>query len=476
MGRPDPNQIVAYLADVWERDVIPALCDYTRIPDVSPVFDPGWEESGHLDRAADLLEQWSRGRSIDGMTVDRLRSPGRTPVLLLDIPATRPEVAADTVLLYGHLDKQPEMTGWRDGLGPWEPVREGDLLYGRGVGDDGYAIFSALTAIEALRQAGGDHARCLALIEASEESGSPDLPFYMAGLVERVGRPSLVIGLDAGCESYDRLWVTSSMRGLTAGVLKVEVLREGVHSGMASGIVPSSFRILRSLLDRVEDAVTGEILLPELHGDIPDWARAQAAGVAAGPGDPVADCFPFVEGARPVDGDATELELNATWRPTLSYIGMEGLPPPANAGNVLRPSTSLTLSFRLPPDVRPERAADAVEAALTRDAPYGARVTYEVDEGAAGWASPGAAPWLQSALDHASQAVYGQPAGANALGGTIPFMAMLGEQYPDAQFCITGVMGPGSNAHGPNEFLHLPMARQVTACVAHLLADHVERD
>jgi acetylornithine deacetylase/succinyl-diaminopimelate desuccinylase-like protein len=454
--------IKAYVEEVWERDVLPALTDYVRIPNVSPAFDPAWEAHGHIARATDLLEQWCRSRSITGMTIERLQAPGRTPVLIVDVPAAAD--ATGTVMLYGHLDKQPEMSGWRGS--PWEPVLEGDLLYGRGAADDGYAVFSALTAIEAVRAEGGAHARCVVLIEASEESGSPDLPFYMTQLVDRLGSPELVIGLDSGCGSYDRLWITNAMRGLTGGVLRVDILNEGVHSGMASGIAPSSFRIIRHLLDRIEDSDTGRLLLPELHMDIPTWAREQASQPPT---------LPFVDGAGPVDDDPVELSLNGTWRPTLSYIGIEGMPAPANAGNVLRPSTAVTLSFRLPPAVDPEVAAKAIEAALTADPPYGAHVSYTTHEGASGWSAPDVAPWLSNALDDASSAAFGQPARFASIGGTIPFMAMLGERYPDAQFCITGVLGPGSNAHGPNEFLHLPMARGVTTAVAHLLQAHAAR-
>ena len=455
-----------YVDEVWERDVVAVLSDYIRIPNVSPAFDPDWHAHGHIDRAAELIEQWCRSRSVAGMTVSRLEAPGRTPVLVIDVPGTAGDTG--TVLLYGHLDKQPEMAGWRAGLGPWEPVREGDLLYGRGAGDDGYAVFAAITAIEAVQDSGGQHGRCVILIEASEESGSPDLPFYMTELVDRLGTPDLVIGLDSGCGSYDRLWITNSMRGLTGGVLRVEILREGVHSGMASGIVPSSFRIMRHLLDRVEDSGTGQITLRELYGDIPEWAREQAAQARP-------PSLPFVAGAGPVDSDPAELALNSTWRPSLSYIGMEGMPPPANAGNVLRPSTAVTLSFRLPPTVDPDVAGEAIENLLTADPPYGAHVSYTTNEGASGWAAPAAAPWLVSALDEASDAGFGKPARSASIGGTIPFMAMLGERYPDAQFCVTGVLGPGSNAHGPNEFLHLPMARGVTTAVASLLQTHARR-
>jgi acetylornithine deacetylase/succinyl-diaminopimelate desuccinylase-like protein len=466
----------AAMHEIWERDVVPTLTDFVRIPNLSPGFDPGWREAGHMDRATTLVEEWCRGRSIPGLMVERHQLEGRTPLLLIEVPATAAAPADDTVLLYGHLDKQPEMAGWRAGLGPWTPVREGDRIYGRGVGDDGYAVFAALTAIEAVQAAGRPHTRCVVIIEASEESGSPDLPAYMDALADRIGTPTLVFGLDSGCATYDRLWVTSSLRGLTSGELRVDVLTEGVHSGAAGGIVPSSFRILRSLLDRIEDAETGELRLPALRAEIPDAVRTAAEGLVADLGPTAAGDVPVVPGMRLATDDPVELVLAGTWRPQMAVVGADGLPPAANAGNVLRPFTSVTLSFRLPPTVDPVAATKAIETALTVDPPYGARVTWTPHDDGAGWAAPPLAPWLAAALDAASVAAFGQGVGYMGEGGTIPFMAMLGENFPEAQFVITGVLGPESNAHGPNEFLHLPTAERLTASVAHVLSAHAERD
>ncbi|HZQ85396.1 MAG TPA: M20/M25/M40 family metallo-hydrolase [Acidimicrobiales bacterium] len=472
----------AFLHDVWERDVVPTLTDYVRIPNKSPAFDPGWRDAGHMEQAVTLVEEWCRARTVPGMTVERHELEGRTPVLLIEVPATTARGAGkdsrasdETVLLYGHLDKQPEMAGWREGLSPWEPVREGDRIFGRGVADDGYATFSALTAIEALQEAGRPHARCVVVIEASEESGSPDLPAHMDALADRIGAPSLVVGLDSGCATYDRLWVTSSLRGLVGGCLRVDVLEEGVHSGAAGGIVPSSFRILRRLLERIEDATTGQILLPALHTDIPDHVHAAAVALVDELGPDAAGEFPMVDGMRSATSDPVERVLAGTWRPQLAVIGADGLPSVANGGNVLRPFTALSLSFRLPPTVDPAAAAAAIDEALSGESPYGARVSWRAHEGASGWAAPATAPWLATALDQGSTAAFGKPARFMGEGGTIPFMAMLGEQFPDAQFVITGVLGPESNAHGPNEFLDLPTAERVTASVAHVLAAHAEQ-
>jgi acetylornithine deacetylase/succinyl-diaminopimelate desuccinylase-like protein len=399
--------------------------------------------------------------------------PGRTPVILMEIPAFGSGSPDDTVLLYGHLDKQPEMTGWRDDLGPWKPVLEGDRLYGRGGADDGYAAFASLLAIEAAQANGMSHTRCVVLIEASEESGSPDLPAYLDNLSVRIGTPSLVLCLDSGCLDLERLWVTTSLRGLAAGTLRVQILTEGVHSGEASGVVPSSFRICRELLDRIEDSFDGRILLSPLHVEIPADRRRQAADTAAE--FPIGGHFPFVPGAEPMVADPVEQLLARTWYPTLSVTGVDGIPPVESAGNVLRPHTALHLSVRLPPTCDHQAALKAIESALTTDPPYGAHVTFDDAHSAPGWNAPAFATWLQTALDGASVDSFGNSSRAFGEGGSIPFMGMLGEMFPDAQFVITGVLGPGANAHGPNEYLHVPTARRITCCLAIVLDAHAAR-
>jgi acetylornithine deacetylase/succinyl-diaminopimelate desuccinylase-like protein len=476
----DAGAIAAHVDGVWAADVVPALEEFIGIPNKSPGFDPEWREHGHMDRATELVADWCRARAIPGLRVEIVRIAGPdgldlTPVVLAEIPSSEGAADAGTVLLYGHLDKQPEMVGWRDGLGPWTPVREGDRLYGRGGADDGYAAFAALTAIEALHAAGGRHARCVVLIEASEESGSPDLPAYVEALAERIGQPDLVVCLDSWCANYEQLWITTSLRGLLTVNLTVRVLDEGVHSGSAGGIVPSSFRIARQLLSRLEDESSGRILLPELHVEVPPGrvAQAEAAGKELGP--LAGHEYPFAGGTHPLSADPVEHVLDVSWRPTLAVIGAAGLPAPTDAGNVLLPVTTLQLSVRLPPRCDPVRAADAIERALTTDPPQGATVTAVTEESAAGWDAPPLVPWLEDALEDASSACFGDSPRYLGEGGTIPFMAMLGERFPDAQFVITGVLGPGSNAHGPNEFLDLPTARRVTRCVAHLLHDHAHR-
>ncbi|MDI1451698.1 M20 family metallopeptidase [Polyangium sp. 6x1] len=467
----DKSHAEAFSERIWEQEILPALTEYIRIPNKSPSFDRAWRENGHMERAVALIEQWCRAQPVPGLKVEVVRLEGRTPVILMELPGN----SDDTVLLYGHLDKQPEMVGWREGLGPWDPVREGDKLYGRGGADDGYSAFASIAALRLLAEHGIPHARCVVLIEAAEESGSFDLPAYIDALAPRIGKPSLVVCLDSGCGNYDQLWTTTSLRGLVQGTLEVRILREGVHSGSASGVAASSFRILRQLLSRIEDERTGRILLDELFAVIPEQRIAQAEAAAAVLGDAVYAEMPWAAGAGPMADDNKERLLNRTWRPALSITGADGLPPIASAGNVLRPFTKAKLSVRIPPRVNPRRAADALKRALEADPPYGADVTFTVSEPSEGWDAPPLAPWLDEAMQRASQTFFGRPAVAFGEGGTIPFMAMLGEKFPEAQFLITGVLGPQSNAHGPNEFLHIRCGKKLTACVASVIADHFNR-
>ncbi len=466
------SQISEFVDSKWESEIVPQLVDYIRIPNKSPMFDADWVANGHMQRAVELMETWARAQAVPGMQLDVVQLEGRTPVIFIDIPASGADVGEDCVLLYGHLDKQPEMTGWDEGLGPWEPVLKGDRLYGRGGADDGYAIFGSLAAIMALQDQGAPHARCVVLIEACEESGSYDLPAYVDHLAGRIGKPSLVVCLDSGCGNYDQLWCTTSLRGMAGGNLTVKVLEEGVHSGDASGIVPSSFRIIRELLSRIEDEASGRILLDGLHADIPEERRTQAAKVAEVLGTAVYDKFPFLPGMKPMDHDTTELVLNRTWRPALSITGVDGIPPLASAGNVLRPHTALKLSLRLPPTLDGKLAGELLQDVLLRDPPSGAEVSLKLEKAATGWNAPALSPWLESAIEQASQEFFGQPAMYMGEGGSIPFMGMLGEKFPGAQFMITGVLGPHSNAHGPNEFLHIPMGKRVTSSVARVLTEH----
>jgi acetylornithine deacetylase/succinyl-diaminopimelate desuccinylase-like protein len=301
------------------------------------------------------------------------------------------------------------------------------------------------------------------------------LPAYIQHLAPRIGPLSLVVCLDSGCANYDQLWSTTSLRGLVMGTLEVSLLTEGVHSGDGTGVIASSERVVRMLLERIEDTHTGEIRLSNLHTKIPAQRVAQAKRTASTIGADVYTKFPLQTGVRPVSSDPTELILNRTFRPGLAITGADGWPLPRNAGNVLRPFTKLKLSIRIPPHVEPDAALAVVKETLERDPPYGAQVTFHEGSANAGWDAPELADWLARALDASSERHFGKPAMFMGEGGTIPFMHMLGQRYPEAQFLITGILGPASNAHGPNEFIHIPTVKRVTRCVADVLSAHAAR-
>lgn len=460
------------VAGTWTGSVLPSLSGLVEIPALSPAFDPSWPASGHLRAAVEHVRDWIADRGLPGAQCEIVELPDRSPLLLVDLPATPGTADHGTVLLYGHLDKQPPVGGWSDGLGPWQPVLRDGRLYGRGAVDDGYSGYAATSALEAVRAAGGQHAQAVLLLETGEESGSPDLPAYMEHLAGRLGEVTLVVCLDGGGGDYERLWLSSSLRGLVHCTVTVQVLQAAQHSGIASGIVPSSFRIMRQLLDRLEDSATGEIRLAQMAPPIPAERRAEAEAFAEASPGLVKRQFPLVEGMQPASDDEVELILNNTWRPTLSVIGAAGLPEPASAGNVLRASTTLTLSFRVPPHADAKAALAELTTTLTSEVPYGATVELSDMKAENGWSTPPAAPWLTESLGQLGEQVFGRPCRSIGIGGSVPFMELLGRLYPQAQFVVTGALGADSNMHVPDEWLNVGFAQQVTEAVAHVLDAH----
>ncbi|MEI8168501.1 MAG: M20 family metallopeptidase [Rhodoferax sp.] len=479
-------QVLSEVSQAWDDDIVHRLEDYIRIPAKSPMFDADWVKNGFIDTVVWDAATWVMAQKVDGLTLEVIRLEGRTPVLFFEVAASSGSGAAETnmaaskqtVLMYGHLDKQPEFTGWRSDLGPWTPKYEDGKLYGRGGADDGYAIYASIAAIQALKSQNMPHPRIVGLIETCEESGSYDLLPYIDALGTRLGDVALVICLDSGAGNYDQLWLTSSLRGMASGVLKVEILTEGVHSGDASGLVPSSFRIMRQVLDRLEDSATGRLLPASFHCDVPADRMVQARATAAILGDELYKRFPWAhydcggstQFALPTTTDPVQALLNRTWAPTLSVTGAEGFPDFKNAGNVLRPYTAFKLSLRLPPLIDAAVAVQQLKTLLQDNAPYQARVTFEGEGSATGWNAPSTAPWFEHALNGASQDYFGAPCGYIGQGGTIPLMSMLSKGFPKAQMMVCGVLGPKSNAHGPNEFLHVPYAKKLTAAVAQVIS------
>ena len=453
------------ISTFWDNQILPTIIEYIKFPNKSPVFDPDWEANGYMDQVVDLASDWVNKHKPDNSTLNIYKEAGRTPLMILDVPGN----SDGTVLMYGHLDKQPEMEGWAEGLDPWKPVLKDDKLYGRGGADDGYAIFASVCTVNALLDQGISLPRIVILIECSEESGSPDLPFYMDHCADVIGSPDLVICLDSGAGNYEQFWTTTSLRGLIGCTLRVDILKEGIHSGGGSGIAPSSFRLVRELLSRLEDEDTGHIIVENLKVEIPEYRIKEIKAMVNVLGDEVYNTLPWVAGAGPITNDKVEMVMNNTWLPMLSVVAADGLPGVKDGGNVLRPYTTIKLSLRIPPTLDANAAQNIVEELFTSNPPYGAAVSMEFEEPATGWEAPPLAQWLDDAIQHASETVYSKPALAMGEGGTIPFMSMLGEKFPEAQFVITGVLGPYSNAHGPNEFLHIPYDKKLTSCVGMII-------
>lgn len=473
----DSAAVLEQVTRQWDSDIVRQLTDYIAIPAKSPGFDPQWSQHGYIDTVLRNAAQWVEAQKVEGLKLEIVRLEGRTPVLFFEVPATKAD-APQTILMYGHLDKQPEFTGWRNDLGPWTPKYEDGKLYGRGGADDGYAVYASIAAVQALKAQGKPHPRIVGLIETCEESGSYDLLPYVNALRPRLGDVGLVICLDSGAGNYDQLWLTTSLRGLAGGTLKVQILTEGVHSGDASGLVPSSFRIMRQVLDRLEDSKTGRLLPQSFHCEVPADRLEQARATAAILGEEVYKRFPWAHAdcggstafALPTTTDPVQALVNRTWTPTLSVTGAEGFPALQDAGNVLRPYTAFKLSLRLPPLVDAVAAVQELKTLLEDNAPYQAKVTFEGSGAASGWNAPATTPWFERALNAASLAHFGAPVGYIGQGGTIPLMNMLSEGFPTAQMMVCGVLGPRSNAHGPNEFLHVPYAKRLTAAVAEVMA------
>lgn len=480
----DSKKLISFIEASWQKDVESTLCTYIEIPNQSPDYDPEIHENGYQEKAVKLLSDWVLAQKVDGLELEVLHEKDRTPLIFLEVAASSKE-STDTVLLYGHFDKQPPLTAdWDEDLHPWKAVIKQGKMYGRGGADDGYAIFAAVNSIKALQAQGQAHPRCCIIIEGSEESGSVDLMYYVDKLKARIGTPRVVICLDSGCQNYSQLWMTVSLRGVFIAYLKAQLLKEAIHSGN-SGLVRDSFHVVRSILDRIDDPKSG-VMLKELHCDIPKSHRQFAKDCAECLGAEVYSQIPFVtENGQPqfAEGDAkedlAELILNRTWRPQLSVTGMDPqCMPNLKGGNVLRKYTKLKLSVRIPPSMDPELAQNALKKACeAAPSPWGAKVECELSGHAgAGFVCPEYEKWLLTSMHSASSEYFGKPAQFTGEGGSIPFMGQLQRKFPRSQFVITGILGPNSNAHGPNEFLHIDFTKKVMCSVAHILYDIGQRD
>lgn len=461
------------ICENFDKSIIPTLEEYIRIPNSSPSFNGGKYDEPETEQVIELFSAWVKNANIPNLSLEVRRLPQRTPLMFMEIPASADYEGSDCVLMYGHLDKQPPFEGWHDGTGPYTPVIKDGRLYGRGGADDGYAIFGSVEALRALQSQNIPHSRVLILIEACEESGSPDLPAHLASLVQegKVKDVSLVVCLDSGAGSYDAFYLTASIRGMFMITLTVQTLTEGVHSGGAGNICADSFRVIRHLLSSIEDEKTGQII-PELQVEVPHYRLEQNKHTCAILGERIYDGFPLVNGI-PMETNLETLALNRGWRASLTVTGIDGLPAIAKAGNVLRPQTSVKLSIRLPPTYDHTKAFEVIKKKFEAALPPYARMELTPPVTAKGWDAPASEPWLEEALNRSAAAMFpGSKPGFIFEGGSIPFLGMLQDMFPAAQFCVTGVLGPHSNAHGPNEFLDIEYCKRVVGCVAAVVAGH----
>ena len=449
--------------EIWEQSILPSLSEFIEIKALSPLFEPDWANLGELDATIELFCKWLDDQGISGMSYETHRIDDLSPVLLVTIEGTGP----GEVIFYSHLDKQPSKSElWSEGLHPLRAVRRDPWLYGRGSVDDGYGGYLCATSIRLLQEAGAPHPRCTLIIETCEESGSFDLPPYLEALSGQLGDPDMVVVMDSGGPDYEHVWMTEALRGLVSGTLSVKVSHEGIHSGNSGGSIPSSFRILRVLLDRVEDSATGRVLIPEMHVEIPREIREKAVALREIVGNSIWEQFPTVDSLRQASDTTEDMIIAMNWAPTLSIIGADGMPSVQVAGNVLRTNTDLKLSFRIPPGVDSDIAIACAKKALEEDPPYGAEVTFTPDSCADGFHAPPLAGSVSDAIHDASMELTGLPPLAIWTGGTIPFMAMMQGKYPEAMFLCTGSSGPGNNAHGPDEKLHIPSSKRLTVTLS----------
>ena len=443
---------------LFETEGLSALLDFVKVPCVSPRYEPDWQAKGYIQQAVEGMKTWAEELGIPGLSTQILQICNAPPVLFCDIPGSSP--SSPTICLYGHLDKQPGQVTWP----AFTPVLKEGKLYGRGAADDGYAAITALIAIKAC---GTNRPRCVVVLETEEESGSPHFSEYLQEIRSRIGSPALIIVLDSNIPSYDRLWVTESMRGSLNFDLRVDVLEKGIHSG-CSGLLPDSFRVLRCLLARIEDPKTGQIRLPALHSSISPHTYRLFATLSQH--DPTwLSAFPFSGSTGPLHSDIVELRLNQAWRPAMTITGADGIPSSQKAGNVMRPYTAVRVAMRLPPDINPAEAHKAVERTVLEEVPNKAKVSIENLGLAEGWVAKAQSQRLQNAINTASISCFGTEALASAAGGTIPVLSLLSAAFPEADFLVTGVLGPGSNAHSSYECLDVQYCAKLTAAVASIL-------
>eukprot|EP01134_Creolimax_fragrantissima_P007648 CFRG7648T1 len=466
----DATKTQAFVDKHFQEKFVDTLSGFIKIPNCTPAFDADYLTNGHIQTAIKYILDFTDSLKIPGLTHSVYDDESRPPMVCIVYPGE----VKQNVMIYGHLDKQPFMEGrWSEGLDALTPVIRDNKLYGRGSADDGYSVLAALLSIQAAREQGVPLPRICILLETEEESGSENLLYLMeqAQVKEALGKPDICICLDSETADYDKIWVTSSLRGLAACNLKIEVMESGQHSGLAGGIVPETFTIARQLLDRLEDSTTG-VVVDEFNSQPDDKKRNEAKEVAEYHGSSLFTNFKLLEGVSAMsEHDLAQMYLQNVWYASLSVTGGCGLPDVSDAGNVLRPWTQLRVGIRLPPNVNGHDAAKKLEEVLTKDPPYGCKISVTGLQGGNGFCTKPFPIYLNDSIRDASMAFFGQAHSSFGIGGSIPFLSELGQKYPEAQIIPMGAMGPDCNAHNPDESIDLPYAKKFVCFLSHLLGD-----
>lgn len=453
----------------WLEEAQPTLMDFIRLPSKSTAFDPQWKEHGYLLQACRLAANWIQ-KIIPDATCEIIEDEGKTPCLFVEIGSNDLERQEKTIAFYGHLDKQPENEGWKDGLGPWTPYFDGEYLFGRGACDDGYSVFAMITAVETLRRSKMKHPRIVAIFETQEESGSSDLEGYLHQLKAKIGSPECFIVLDNQCGDYNRLWLNTSLRGNISGTLSVSTMSYGVHSGSFSGIVPDPFTVAMTLLGRIQHPETGEILLDTLQAQIPALRLKQIQEVSLRMGDQIWKTAPLLENVQPKYGNNDAILIQSTWKPSLTIIGIDGIPSIQNAGNVIQGSVSLRLSFRIPPGIDIDNALQSINDCFTQNIPYGCSVTWNSLEYLPGWCAPSHSVKYEKLFHDAGEQVFEEKTLACGQGASIGFIPKFEKLFPKTEIILIGVLGPQSNAHSPNEALNVLYTQKLIETIAIVLS------
>ena len=456
---------------IWDTRALPALMDFIRIPCKSTAFDPHWESNGYLNQACTFISAWVK-QQLPQASCEIIQEPGKTPCLWLDVPAYHAQTD-NTVAFYGHLDKQPEASGWSEGLGPWTPVIRDGKLFGRGCSDDGYSVFLMISALVSLREQGLGHPHCVGIFETQEESGSIDLPHYLTALKERFNHPISLFVLDNQCCDYQRLWLNTSLRGVISAVLRVKTLHHNVHSGTYSGILPDAFAIAQHLLSRIHEPLSGRVLLDSFHTQIPENRKKQLLQAAKLLEASTSYYPPLLDGVQTKTTSVFDSIYNSTWEPALTVTAIDGLANLNQAANVVPKEIALKLSIRIPPNIDLARAIQDLEKTVTQNVPFHASVTLEDIRQGSGWTPPLTAQNQETErlLNTCSQSVFHEDVAFSATGGSISIIPEFEKCLPGTSIMLLGVLGPGSNAHGPDESLNIEYVKKLTNVLSLYLKD-----